>query len=362
MNNRDGYINRITRIIIIIVALSFTLPAHAQESDTQSRPTAKENLTKFWNGVVNAYDFIYALLNDCDSTYVEPHKYNMALTPTYSYNYEHYRFSSSNGNQSMSISPDGRNLLGLYICWGLFSVGWSFDLQNSQPQTDFKMSLYSARVGVDFFYRESNNGYKIRSLSGFKESDGTPLLNYNNNFDGIKVKQTGVNVYYIFNKKFSYPAAYSQTTQQRRNAGSFILGMNYNKQEFELDHAALDTKIQEQLSPELMFNKACYQDLSINFGYSYNWVFAKNFLANISLTPAIGYKNTSFKIHDSKELLSSINFDFITRASIIYNNGKYYVGTSLVSNTYAYNKDRLSIINGFGIIKVICGFNFWRMK
>ena len=179
MNKRGGYINWTTRIIIIIVALSFTLPAQGQDSERESRPTAKENLAKFWNGVVNAYDFIYAFLNDCDSTYVDPHLYNMALTPTYSYNYEHYRFSSPDGNQSMSISPDGRNMLGLYICWGLFSVGYSFDLQNSHPQTDFKISLYSARLGLDFFYRESNYGYKIRSLNGFTESDGTPLLNYN---------------------------------------------------------------------------------------------------------------------------------------------------------------------------------------
>jgi hypothetical protein len=103
-----------------------------------------------------------------------------------------------------------------------------------------------------------------------------------------------------------------------------------------------------------------YKDFSINFGYSYNWVFAKDFVANISLTPAIGYKNTSLKLHNSKVFLSSINFDLITRAAIVYNNSKYYAGASLVSHTYSYNKSSLAILNGFGVINVYVGFNFWR--
>jgi hypothetical protein len=171
----------------------------------------------------------------------------------------------------------------------------------------------------------------------------------------------GLNLYYVFNnKKFSYPAAYSQSTNQRISAGSFILGVNYNEQSFAFDHTKFDPKIQEALLPELKFNKIKYKDFCINFGYSYNWVFAKDCLANISVTPAVGYKNTSFKLKNGSEFFSNINFDLITRATIVYNNGKYYAGASLVSHTYSYNKSSLAILNGFGVINVYVGFNFWR--
>lgn len=361
MNRKNGYRNWTTKAMIFIIALLFSSPSPAQESGTKSRSTAKENFMKVWDFALDSYYFIYNLFNECDSAYVAPGMYHMSLNPTYSHCYEHYNISSSDGEQRISIAPDNRNKLGLYIGWSWISVGYSFDLQKKRPQTDFNVSLYSARAGLDLFYRKSSEGFKISGLNGFHEDDGTPLREYDINFNGLTIKQLGLNVYYIFNKKFSLPAAYSLSAQQIRSAGSFILGAGYNHQEFLFDRSTLDTRIQERLKPELL-GDIKYHDLNINFGYSYNWVFAKNFLANISLTPSVGYKNPSLKMPDSKELLSSINFDFITRASLTYNDGKYFAGASLVSHTFSCSKDRMSLINGFGVLKVFFGFNFWREK
>ena len=361
MREKNGCRNWTSKVVVFIIALLFVSPSLAQESGTGSRSTAKQNLTKVWDFAVDTYYFIYKMFNECDSTYVTPKKYHMKLTSLYTHCYEHYKFTSTDGKQSISVSPDNRNKLGLQIGWRGLAVGYNIDLQKKHPQTDFNVSLYSARAGLDLFYRKSSEGYTIRGLKGFKEGDDASVFERGREFNGITVRQIGLNVYYIFNKKFSYPAAYTQSSQQRISAGSFILGAGYNHHKFRFDKSAIDTRIVEQLQPGLL-DDIKYHDLNINFGYSYNWVFAKNFLANISLTPAIGYKNPSLKMHDSKELLPSINFDFITRASIVYNNGKYYGGTSLVSHTYTYDNDKLSIINGFGVLKVFFGFKFWRKK
>lgn len=37
-------------------------------------------------------------------------------------------------------------------------------------------------------------------------------------------------------------------------------------------------------------NNIKYTNANISFGYAYNWVFARNCLACLSLTPAIAYK------------------------------------------------------------------------
>ena len=361
MNRKNGYRNWTAKAMILIIVLLFSFPSQAQESDTKSRSTAKQNFMKVWDFAVDSYYFIYNLFNECDSAYVTPGMYHMSLNPTYSHSYEHYNISSSDRDQSISIAPVNRNKLGLYIGWSWISVGYSFDLQKSRPQTDFNVSLYSARAGLDLFYRSSSEGFKINGLKGFYENDGTPLRDYERNFDGLTTMQLGLNVYYIFNKKFSLPAAYSQSAQQIRSAGSFILGAGYDYQKFLFDRTVLDTRIQEQLKPGLLDDMK-YHNININFGYSYSWVFAKNFLANLTLTPSIGYKNPSLKKPDSKELLSSINYDFITRAALIYNDGKYFAGASLVSHTFSYNKEQQSLLNGFGVLKVFFGFNFWREK
>ena len=102
----------------------------------------------------------------------------------------------------------------------------------------------------------------------------------------------------------------------------------------------------------------------MGFGYGYNWVFAKNWVSNLSLLPGIGYKKSRIDDNDFKteSWIKDINFDLITRAGIVYNNSKYFVGASLVLHTYDYRKPSLSVTNSFGTLRIYAGFNFWRRK
>lgn len=347
---------RIKRLATLVTMLLMTVAPKAQTDETAN--AAEKNSSNF---VTKTIDFIAWVLSDTDTAFVAPNKYNFAFYPEYSHRYEHYRFATGDGKQSISIAPQHRDKLGLNIGWRWLVLGYSIDLQDSRPAMDFNTSVYSARFGLDLFYRENSGNYSIRKLSGFN-NNGKELTNFNKEFEGLSTKQIGFNVCYAFNKRFTHQAAYAQSSNQLISAGSFILGMNYNYQQFTFDHKEFDTKIQQLLSPRLKFEDISYHDFSLNFGYTYNWVFAKNFLANISFTPAVGYKHSSLKLPDSNNLLSSINFDFITRAAVVYNTGKYFAGASLVAHTYTYKKPQISIINGFGVIEVYAGFNFWRRK
>lgn len=344
------------QVMATAVVILLSMPAAAQvDSFTDKMVYGTKELIK------GTGTFIENTLDNKDSIYISPNLYNMTIMPQYSYCYEYYRFSSANSEQSITLSPGNSHKVGFYIGWRWIFLGYSFDVSNNKPQNDLNFSFYTSALGIDLFYRKRSEGYNVRELKGFHENENNELKNYNHKFNGLTVKQHGANLYYIFNnKKFSYPAAYSQSTNQRISAGSFILGLSYNEQSFIFDHTEFDNPIKEQLDEELKFKRVNYKDFSINFGYSYNWVFAKDFVANISMTPAIGYKNTSLKLHNSKELLSSINFDLITRAAIVYNNSRYYAGASLVSHSYSYTKNSLSILNGFGVINVYFGVNFWR--
>ena len=340
------------RTVVAALLLLFCIPCAAQEKEGNGDKSIADAIIDGTKSIFQETgNFIENTLDEKDSIYVSPNLYNLTIMPQYSFCYDYYRFSSHEPEQSIILTPGSRNKIGLYLGWRWIFLGYSFDLGGNAPQTDLNFSFYTAAAGIDLYYRKRSEGYRIRALSGFNEN-GNKVTDYNHNFDGLSVSQKGVNLYYIFNnKKFSYPAAYSQSTNQRISAGSF-----------SFDHSKFDPKIQEQLSEGLKFRNVKYKDFSINFGYSYNWVFAKDFLANISLTPAVGYKNTSLNLKSSKELLSSINFDLITRAAIVYNNSRYYAGASLVSHSYSYNKSTLTILNGFGVINVYFGVNFWRKK
>ena len=284
--------------------------------------------------------------------------------------YEYYRLGSkgNNGEQSLGFSPNASFKLGVYFGWRWIFLGYSFDVKdifgghkNKAKKTEMALNLYSSKFGVDLYYRKTGSDFKIRSSSGFDLN--TPIKNLN--FNGLQSKIKGLNAYWIFNyKKFSYPAAYSQSTNQRKSAGSLMAGFSYSQHNISFDYEKLPGEVRVQLHDALLFKKVKYSDYSINVGYGYNWVFAKNWVSNLSLLPAIAYKKS--KIDDTPNTdnhwIKDINFDLITRAAVVYNTNKYFIGASLVMHTYDYRKKDFSLTNTFGTVRIYAGFNFWKKK
>ena len=308
--------------------------------------------------------------NAVDTTFISPNLYNLAFMLEHSSWYEYYRLgsNSNNGEQSISFSPNANFKLGVYFGWRWIFLGYSFDVKdifgghkNKAKKTEMALNLYSSKFGVDLYWRKTGSDFKIRSYNGFQLN--TPTKNMD--FNGFQSKIKGLNAYWIFNyKRFSYPAAYSQSTNQRKSAGSLMAGFSYSQHNISFDYDKLPTEMRDQLHNALLFKKVKYSDYSLCLGYGYNWGFAKNWVSNLSLLPAIAYKKS--KINDTPQphthWIKDINFDLITRASIVYNNSKYFAGAALVMHTYDYRKEDFSLTNTFGTLRVYVGLNFWKKK
>lgn len=365
--------NRMVRQLVLYISLlvSFSLQAQSEkagitvndsiqeDSVTIPKPSAfKRAIKKFMN------------FSDFDTLYISPNRYNYALMATHFSNFEYYSVTSEFPQpQKLSFSPNPHNKIGLYFGWRWIFLGWSVDIDDiyrktnrKNKGTEFDLSLYSSKLGVDIFYRRTGNNYKIHKIRGFY--DEIPS-DYSEDFSGLKVDIKGLNLYYIFNnRKFSYPAAFSQSTNQRRNAGTFIAGFSISKHNLDFDYQQLPAYIQERMNPGMKVNKIKYTNANISFGYAYNWVFARNCLACLSLTPAIAYKasDVDAETQEGKAWYSKFNLDFLLRAGVVYNNGKYFVGTSFVGKNYNYHRNNFSLDNGFGTLQVYAGFNFHLRK
>ena len=365
--------NRMVRQLVLYISLlvSFSLQAQSEkagitvndsiqeDSVTTPKPSAfKRAIKKFMN------------FSDFDTLYISPNRYNYALMATHFSNFEYYSVTSEFPQpQKLSFSPNPHNKIGLYFGWRWIFLGWSVDIDDiyrktnrKNKGTEFDLSLYSSKLGVDIFYRRTGNNYKIHKIRGFY--DEIPS-DYSEDFSGLKVDIKGLNLYYIFNnRKFSYPAAFSQSTNQRRNAGTFIAGFSISKHNLDFDYQQLPAYIQERMNPGMKVNKIKYTNANISFGYAYNWVFARNCLACLSLTPAITYKasDVDAETQEGKAWYSKFNLDFLLRAGVVYNNGKYFVGTSFVGKNYNYHRNNFSLDNGFGTLQVYVGFNFHLRK
>ncbi|MBU3809439.1 MAG: DUF4421 domain-containing protein [Candidatus Phocaeicola faecipullorum] len=344
-----------------------------EEFTADSLKNTQPEESKFLKTSKNIFNKAVDWFNATDTTYILPNKYNLTFMLEQSTWFEHYRLgiSGENGNQVLGFAPKVNTKLGLYFGWRWIFLGYSFDLsslfkkEREKTRTEMVFNLYSAKFGLDLYYRKSGNNFKITSCKNFNLSEdyvGT-------NFSGFQSSIKGLNAYYIFKSdKYSYPAAYSQSTNQKKSCGSFMAGFAYSQHQLTFDQSKLPQKIQEQINPSSAFRKLNYTDYNLSFGYGYNWVFAKNCLLNISLLPAIGYKKARINdMQDTEDFswtkwVNDINFDLITRAGITWNNTKYYVGATFILHTYDYRKDKFSMTNSFGSLKIYAGFNFWKRK
>ena len=353
-------------VLYLFLFMSFSLQAQTERKDkiffkggqTDTIPSKSGTLKKAIKKFLNFSDF--------DTTYISPNRYNYALMITHFSNFEYYSVTSAQPHpQKLSFSPNPHNKIGLYFGWQWIFLGWSFDVDDiyrktnrKNKGTEFDLSLYSSKLGVDIFYRRTGNNYKIHKIKGFPEEIPS---DYTANFNGMKVDIKGLNLYYIFNnRRFSYPAAFSQSTNQRLNAGSFIAGFSISKHNLDFEYTQLPEIIQEHMNSGMKVQKIKYTNANISFGYAYNWVFARNCLACLSLTPAIAYKasDVDAEVREGRKWYGKFNLDFLIRAGIVYNNGKYFVGTSFVGKNYNYHRGNFSLDNGFGTLQIYAGFNF----
>lgn len=351
---------RLLTLLLVSVPLCV---AYAQSEPADTLMSAeKPRIKGFFNKIGH-------LINDLDTFYVQPNKYNLAFMLENSNWYEYYRFKSSDDTpQTLTFSPNMNYKLGGYIGWKWIFVGYSIDMRNlfgkkvSDQRTEFGLSLYSSVAGCDLYYRKSGSAFKLRNMRDFLPENHTGKID--KDIDGFSVDIAGLNAYWVFNhKRFSYPAAYSQSTNQRRNAGSLVAGFSFSKHKIDFDYNQLPEHVLNQLDDGFKFKKLTYTDYSLSVGYAYNWVFARNCLFNVSVTPAIAYKHSKFDSETQDyPVFKNINFDLITRTGITYNNSKYFVGASLVMHTYDYRSERFFMNNSFGTIRIYAGFNFWKKK
>ena len=330
-----------------------------------SKYRKKEIIKDYLKGKIND-------LNDIDTAWISPNYYNYA-----------FMIQNTNTFQSFSIAGEGAPInrldfaptptlrLGAYFGWRWLFLGYTFDIrdifgekkENSVANQEFDLSIYTSKIGVDLYYRKTGNNFKIRDLS---EKIAQQVEGISNKFNGLDINMKGVNVYYIFNhRKFSFPAAFAQSTEQRRSCGSFKLGFSYTIHKVSFDHTLLPNAIEDHISDAMKFNKVHYSDYNISFGYSYNWVFKHNWLLGTSFTPAIAYthselENNSNFLRDLR--FHNLNIDFICRIGLVYNNAKYFGGLSFITHSFNYKKSQFSMNNSFGSINLYVGLNFLRKK
>lgn len=189
-----------------------------------------------------------------------------------------------------------------------------------------KITLYLHHYYVIF--QDAHN------FTGWHDMEGMDRIELSANM--LSVRTLNLNGFYIFNgRRFSFPAAFTQSYIQRRSSGSFLLAASGMGQ-----HTTL--KWEQEMQVKMT-------NIGIGGGYGYNYVPSQGWLLHISAIPTfIVYSNTSMTFGDARVPL---HYHFpeaiITgRGAVVRQLGNKFFGMSMVFNfTNIGNEENLALHN-----------------
>lgn len=190
---------------------------------------------------------------------------------------------------------------------------------------EYNINYYSNRFGADL---------QASRVTSFRQTIGTQKVSVN----GANMEGLSVNAYYVFNnRRFSYPAAFSQSWIQHKSAGSFLASITGYAQRMDTGNAPqLPTDNGTPLSRiELAF-------AAIGAGYAYNFVpRGDHWLLHISTVPSITVWKSSkvfFRDMETTTVHRPFNFYMTGRVGATYSWKKYFVGITGLVQLYEPGK------------------------
>ena len=217
-----------------------------------------------------------------------------------------------------------KTTLSVGVSYRGLTAGLAFNpdmLRGRKRDFEFNLNSYSNRYGLDLMFLAS------------KTMSGNTYFGNEKVFVGegdMQMNLLNVNGYYAFNsKRFSYPAAFSQSYVQKRSAGSWLAGFSYMGGSVK----TTDSK------PDGMPDTRIYLGhFALGGGYGYNWIINKRMLVHASALPTLVVLNrNNIKLNGEKEDMAPEFPDVILteRVAVVYalNKKSFGGGTFVMTNS-----------------------------
>ena len=194
---------------------------------------------------------------------------------------------------------------------------------------EFNLNYYSNRLSLDLSYQRSE------SLAGDIKGDRGEqhLLD-----EDLKMKVLNMVGYYAFNhRRFSFPAAFTQSYIQRRSAGSWLAGISYQGGSIETTD-----KLKER-NPNAPDVRIYLGHIGIGGGYGYNWVLGNKWLLHFSMLPTfVVFNRNNMTVTGVRKQAKHmrLNMIFNERVAVVRNlSPRYFIGATLVMNNSIFDDD-----------------------
>ena len=220
-------------------------------------------------------------------------------------------------------------------------------LSGRNKDYELNLNAYTNRYGIDVIYQAS------KTLSGDMTFNGSDLFLEKGMAD---MQVLNINGYWAFSgRRFSYPAAFTQSYVQKRSAGSWLVGFSYMGGRLK----TTDKKFEG--APDF---RVFVGHFALGGGYGYNLMLHKRLLLHLSVLPNLVVLNlNNIRIDGEKSPMRTRFPDFIftERAAIVYYfSPKYFTGATFVTSSSLLSDRRIDINYRKWRLRVFLGLRLWR--
>lgn len=247
------------------------------------------------------------------------------------YNASNFSTSTTRDGTAMRLYTSATHRFTVGLGYQGLSLNYSYRAGKNR-QTESGILVYGRTVGFELKYYSSN---KLHLELESPEGEKIRML-----FDGFRYSTIMLDGYWVLNpRRFSYPAALSQSKLQKKSAGSIIIGGAIT-----MDNFAVEDK--DSVEPGSLQSGTSGQYM-LGAGYGYNWVpGGGRLLVHASVIPMIVLGNkevTQYKDADSQIVFpDTFTLNGLCRAGIYYYwSERFYSGLIFTSRPSAvWEKDK----------------------
>lgn len=227
------------------------------------------------------------------------------------------------------LEADLRGTISLAASYQGLGVGFAINpmklAKRASQDMEFNLNVYNNRWGVDasFSYAKTYSGTIRTGDERYEIAKGT-----------VNMKMLTVNAYYVFNyRRFSIPAAFTQSYIQRRSAGSWLASVSYQGGRVKAEGTGV---------PGSDNVRMYLGHFAVGGGYGYNLVTRHRWLFHASFLPTlvvVNRDNIEIEGVKQKEAFTFPDFILTERASIVHQfRSGNFAGASLVMNNTLFGR------------------------
>lgn len=306
-----------------------------------------------------------------DTAYIKSNYKRLVVTVPLSTKFLQFTLTDSKSGNKLTFAPNLQYNIGISISsrWASFIINSGvkiyssdIDIKGETKYQDYQLNLYGRKLTTDMFVQHYN-GFYIRNSDSYTSYTSDKPYAIRSDVSSLHM---GVSSYYIINnKRFSYGSAFSFVEQQKKSAGSLLLGLYYSYFDANGSPSLVSEPFRNDFDSLSFIKTGHTHDFGFNFGYIYTIVFLKKFSATASLVQGIGGEQMGYE-RDNKTTYNQLTGGagkLHARVALRYDNGRYFIGAMGMYDYFLFSgKSNSSFDYSFGKFMACIGYRFSILK